>query len=77
MADKEAQEPTKEPCSDRELLIRIDERTTHLARLVDLAPQTYVSKGEFAPIKKVVYLFVTLIITGVLSAGVALAMHAR
>ena len=73
MAETEAP-PPEVRLTDRDLLIRIDERTKNIQRTVDGIPQTYVHKDDFAPVKKVVYGFVGLILIAVASLGISLAL---
>lgn len=63
--------------TQKELLIRIDERTKALSRKFDdfeKGQTSYVSKIEFEPIKKLVYGMVGLVLTAVVLALIGLVI---
>lgn len=64
--------------SQKELLIRIDERTRNLenevAELKDLVNRQYVTRLEFSPIKNTVYGLITLILTAVIGGLLTLVL---
>lgn len=61
-----------------EMLYRIDERTSTLVRdfeeFKDLVNGAFISRAEFEPIQKIVYGIVTLILTTVFGAILALVI---
>lgn len=59
---------------DRDLLIRIDERTKQLTFRFEEAKRTFVRKEEFDPVKRLVYGVVGVILTAVITALVALVV---
>lgn len=78
--------PTKTPdesvsdgMNSSELLIRIDERTSKLmndfAELAKSLSSTYVRKEEFAPVQKIAYGLVGMIVVGVVGALLALVLR--
>ena len=60
--------------SDHDLLVRIDERTTGLVAKVNGMLDTYVTKIEFSPVKKIVYGLITIILIAVVGAIVSLVI---
>lgn len=63
--------------TQRELLIRIDERTKNLVKRFDefeMNQSRFVSREEFAPIQKLVYGVVGLILVSVFGALVSLVV---
>jgi len=61
--------------SDRDLLVRIDERTKAIERTVADFPTRYISTHEFHPVRKIVYGFAGLILTGVIVAVIGMVIH--
>lgn len=59
----------------RELLIRIDERTKGMEEDIKVIKDDFVKKEEFKPIKNLVYGLVSLILTGVVGALLALVVR--
>lgn len=51
-------------------IARIDERTQHIQKMLE----KLVTKDEFAPVKRIVYGSVTLVITGVILGLLALVV---
>ena len=59
---------------DRDLLIRIDERTKQLTFRFEEAKRSFVRKEDFDPVKRIVYGMVGIILTAVVTALVALVV---
>ena len=57
-----------------ELLIRIDERTKKLEEGMDRFEEIYVTHQEFAPVKVIAYGLVTLCMTGIVGAILAMVL---
>ena len=53
---------------DRELLVRLDERTRNIISQMLHYENNYVTKSEFEPVKKMVYSVAALVLTAVISA---------
>ena len=64
--------------NDLEMWSRVDERTTitlqRLDTFIERADRVYVTKAEFHPVRSVVFGLVTLIITAVFAAMVAMVL---
>ena len=60
--------------SDRELLIRIDERTQSIVTSIAGIESNYVRKDQFAPVQKIVYGAVGIVLVAVAVAGITLVM---
>lgn len=59
---------------DRELLIRLDERTRTLLSQMLSYEKNYVTKNEFEPVKKMVFGVAALVLTAVVGAVVGLVI---
>ena len=59
---------------DRDLLIRIDERTKQLTFRFEEAKRSFVRKEDFEPVKRIVYGMVGIILAVVITALVALVI---
>lgn len=66
---------SRNPAGERELLIRIDERTQGMQEDIAVLKNDFVKKEEFRPIKNLVYGLVSLILTGVVGALLALVIR--
>ena len=57
-----------------ELLVRIDERTTAMQKSLDAFEKIYVTHQEFAPVKVIAYGLVSLCMTGIIGALLAILL---
>lgn len=67
-------QPSAQPRSMNEMLIRIDERTNVLLSEIRVLKETTVTRAEFGPVKAVVYGLVALLLTSVVIALVSLTL---
>ena len=56
--------------SDRDLLIRLDERSKAIQLTIAAFPGTFVTKDEFHPVKKIAFGFAGMILIAVVSLGI-------
>lgn len=67
--------------SDHDLLINLGAEVRHLTREMDIfmarADSSYVTRAEFTPVKIIAFGFVTLVMTGIIGALLALLIKGK
>lgn len=75
MNTDECQKQYHESLSIKELLARIDERTNFMISEIQDIKKNYITRSEFTPIQKAVYGTVSLLLTAIIIALVALVLR--